>query len=820
LTAKISFLTFLFTLTFAFAFVHPQNIQDLINKAHQMGLTDEQIKQQAAAMGYSVQDYLKLQQSQQLQQQQQATNLNQLRIRSGIDTTLMVPEKPKRDSTLWVPEFKTRGDTCSKLPGFGYDIFNYSPTTFQPSINIPVPNTYVIGPGDEIVISLWGETQLVYNLTVAQDGSIYIPDVGLVNVSGLTMKALKDKLYSMLSKSYSSLDVSAKGGAKTHLDVSTGKLRSVKVFVLGEVKQPGGYTLPALSTAFTALYYSGGPNINGSLRNVQVIRGGKVVSTIDMYDYLIRGDQSGDISLEDGDVLFVPPAGKRVAIWGQIFRPAIYELKNGDQLKDLLKYAGGVSFNAYYQSVYVDRIIPYDQRKDYQYNVLTLNLNFKTFEEFKNSNFALEDGDLIHISRINYYQQNRIWILGRVKQPGTYGLSKDMTIRDLVIKADSVFPDAFLQKALIKRTYLDGRHSLFNFNLEKALKGDPENNLTLQNLDTVIVYSDSMFNAERYVEIFGQVRKPGKYKAYKGMTPSDLIALAGGLTDSATTEDVEITRLDTTNEAVFAHKFTENLPKDYWNSDRSSEIALKNYDKVFVQMDPLKRYPKNVYIDGEVKYPGAYAILSQSEKLSSFIKRAGGFKPAAYPEGMYVYRYNPIFRQFETDTSKLTDTTIAKLSSGSLYNRAAIINKFSSRIPIEWADIKDDSTSIYNISLEPGDSLVVPRNLNEIYVLGAVGLPSTVPYKEGASPDYYINQAGGYAENANEGNEIVIEPNGKKWEKGGWPFGHSDEILSGATIIVPTEVQTHTDAWPFIRDILTVVSSTAVLVLTIKNLNK
>jgi protein involved in polysaccharide export with SLBB domain len=304
------------------------------------------------------------------------------------------------------------------------------------------------------------------------------------------------------------------------------------------------------------------------------------------------------------------------------------------------------------------------------------------------------------------------------------------------------------------------------------------------------------------------------------MTPSDLIALAGGLTDSATTQNVEITRLDTTNETVYAHKFTENLPKDYWNADRSKEIALRNYDKVFVQMDPYKRYPKNVYISGEVKYPGAYAILTNSEKLSDFIKRAGGFKTSAYPDGMYVNRYNPIFREFETDTAKLADTTIAKLRSGSLYNRAAIISMFSNRIPIQWSDIEDDSTSIYNIVLEPGDSLVVPRNLNEIYVLGAVGLPSTVPYKEGGSLDYYINQAGGYAANAFEGNEIVIEPNGKKWEKGSWPFGHSDEILSGATIIVPTKVETHTDAWPTIRDILTVVSSTAVLVLTIKNLNK
>ena len=304
------------------------------------------------------------------------------------------------------------------------------------------------------------------------------------------MKGLREKLFSVLSKSYSSLDVSAKGSAKTHLDVTTGKLRSVKVYVLGEVNKPGGYTLPALSTAFTALYYSGGPNINGSLRNVQVLRGGKVVSTIDIYDYLIKGNQSSDINLEDEDVLFVPPAGKRVAIIGQVFRPAIYELKDGDKLKDLLKYAGGTNFSTYFQDVYIDRIIPFDQRKDYQNNVLTTDIKFNTFEDFKNSNYALFDGDLVIIKSINLKQQNRVTIYGDVKQPGAYGLSKGMTVRDLIIKADTVFPDAFFEKALIIRTEPDSTQSIINFNLSKALEGDPVNNILLLNLDSVRIYKE------------------------------------------------------------------------------------------------------------------------------------------------------------------------------------------------------------------------------------------------------------------------------------------------------------------------------------------
>lgn len=812
--SKRIFLTVFFSLIISLSFISAQTTEDLLNLAQQSGLTIDQIKQKAASLGYSIDDYVKLQQI----QQQQIQNLNQLRLRSGIDTTIATPDTVKPDTSFLVPAFKYRGD-AAYLPAFGYKIFNYSPTTFQPSISISVPNSYVIGPGDEIVISLWGETQLVQNLTVAQDGSIYIPDVGLVYVSGLTMKALRAKLFSVLSKSYSSLDVSAKGTAKTHLEVTTGKLRSVKVYVLGEVNKPGGYTLPSLSTAFTALYYSGGPNINGSLRNVQVIRGGKVVATIDIYDYLIKGDQSSDINLEDEDVLFVPPVGKRAAITGQIFRPAIYELKEGDQLRDLLKYAGGANFNTYFQDVFIDRVIPFDQRKDYQNNIMTVDLNFKTFEEFKNSNYPMTDGDVVIIKSISMYQQNRAYLVGDVKQPGAYELSKDMTVRDLIIKGDSLFPDAFLEKALLVRTDPDGKQSIINFNLKKALERDPANNILLQNLDSVTVYSKKLFEPVRYVQIFGQVRIPGKYRTYDGMTVSDLITLAGGLTDSATTQNIEVTRLDTTSESVYATKFSLNLPKDYWNTDKTQEITLNDYDRVFIQTDPLKKYPKTIYVNGEVKFPGSYAILNNSERLSDFIKRAGGFKSTAYTEGIYVYRYNPIFSEFDSDTTSLADSLKELIDSTSVYNRATILRKYSERIPIEWSDIVDDSNSIYNIIPEPGDSLIVPRKLYEVYVLGAVGIPSTVPYKEGASLDYYVNQAGGYAENAAEGKEIVIQPNGKKWEKSGF-LGSDDEILSGATIIVPTEIPTPSTVWPAIRDIAGILSSLTVVVLAIYRLNK
>lgn len=786
----------------------------MLQKLKNSGMTESQIRQNAAAIGYTVDDYLKMQQLQ-LQQNQ---SLNQLRQRSGIDTTVLSPDQIKPVISYAVPSFVERDSTFASVPAYGYTLFNYSPTTFQPSVNIPVPVNYVIGPGDDVVITLWGETQLVQRLTVAPDGSIFIPDAGLVHVSGLTIGALKEKLFGILSKSYSSLDISAKGGAKTHLDVSTGKLRSVKIFVLGEVSKPGGYTLPALSTAFTALYYSGGPNLNGSLRNIQVIRNGKVVSTIDLYNYLTKGDQSSDFQLEDEDILFIPPVGPRVAILGKIFRPAIYELKKGDELKNLLQYAGGVNFSVYYQSVHVERIIPFNERKDYQNNILSVDLNFKSIEQFKNSNYPLIDGDIVRIKGINDLPQNRVSVKGEVKQPGDYEFTSNMRVRDLLIKADTLTPEAFTGKGIIIRTRPNLQQAMLNFNIAKALQGDPQNNLLLENRDTVVVFKDSLFFPIKQVEIFGPVRNPGKYTSYEGMTVTDLITLAGGLTDSATTKNIEVTRLNDQNEFTYSEKYVVNLPKDYWNSDRSKDFVLKPYDKVFIQIDPYIKYTKNVYINGEVKYPGAYAILYNGEKVTDFIKRTGGFKSTAYKDGIYVYRKSDIFSEIETDTTGLPDSTKAKLLSSSFYNRSGIIKKYSQRIPILWGDIQKDSTSIYNLVLQPEDSLVVPKNLNEVYVLGAVGIPSTVPYKKGASLDYYLTQAGGYTENASKGDEIVIQPNGKKWEKSGWFFIPDQDILSGSTIIVPTKIRSYGDTWTTIRDIVTITSSAAVLLLTIKNL--
>ena len=778
-------------------------------------MSPEELKKKASEMGYSEEDYLKYQQL-----KQQTTEVKEKVDTSGYYKAPqnVIPPAPKSPLDFIVPAFQGR-EKADSLPAFGYNIFTYAPTTFEPSVNIPAPKSYVVGPGDEIVISLWGATQIVHKLTVAKDGSIYIPDVGIVNVNGLTIKDLKIRLFDRLSKVYSSLNVDVKGQGGTNLEVSTGRLRSVKVYVLGEINKPGGYTLPSLSTAFTVLYYSGGPTLNGSLRNVKILREGRSVSEIDVYNYLLKGDKSLDVNLEDGDIIFVPPAGKRVAASGSILRPAIYELKNDETLRDLIKFSGSLTFNAYYQRVHVERIVPFEQREQYRENILNLDVNFNSISSLKNSSYKLEDGDVISFLSINKRPENRVDIKGNVRKPGTYELSgPNMTVKDLVQKADSLFPNTFTDEAIIVRTLPSEKKEVISFNLKKAMEGDPVDNLVLQNRDSVRIFNIENFHPTRSVEILGEVKQPGKYPRFENMTITDLIVLSGGLTEKAQTENIGVSRLDTNSSDSFYKEFTVNLPLNYWEVSPRQNFILNDYDRVFVKSDTAKNFEnKVVVLQGEIQFPGSYSLIKRGERLSDLINRAAGFKNSAYKEGIYVNRYNSLFERSEN--SLMSDTVMQNLYNRPIFNKK-VLSDFSNRIPINWDEVEKDYNSISNIILQPGDEVNVPKDPSIVYVMGEVGMPSSVPYKKGAGLSYYIDNAGGYTRLAAEGKEVVILPNGKTWSTSGWFFIPNPPILSGTTIFVPTYFEQKTDAWPIIRDIITVVSTATIVILTVLSLTK
>ncbi|RPI71713.1 MAG: hypothetical protein EHM47_09630 [Ignavibacteriales bacterium] len=780
-------------------------------------MSDEEIKKKASEMGHNISDEEIRDYRKQPQQQNFTPRQNFIPSETKTTDSVYIVQPVNKPNSLYKVDAFSDRERAKDLPAFGYNIFSHAPTTFEPSANIPIPTNYVVGPGDEIIVTLWGETQLVQNVTVSKEGSIYIPNAGLINVSGLSLIQVKNKIYSLLSETTSSLSVSE--GIGTNLDVSTGTLRSIKVFVLGEVNTPGGYTLPALSTSFTALYFSGGPTLNGSLRKIQIKRRGTVISEIDLYDYIISGDKSRDIRLEDEDIIFILPVIERVAIAGNVFRPAVYEMKENESLKDLLKFAGNLTFNAYHNRIHIERIIPFDQRNEYVNNILDLDISFSSIEELKNSNYTLVDGDVINISGVNKRSENIVTISGNVRKPGVYQLTQNlMTVRDLVNKADSTFPEAFLSKATLIRTLANEKKEIIAFDLAKALAGDPYNNLVLQNRDEVTVYNEETFFPTKNVEIAGSVKNPGSYVRFQNMTLSELIILAGGLTEAATTSNIEITRLDTISSEIFAQKFSVNLPKEYWIKDKQDDFFLMDYDRVLVKKDPARSFEQIIEVEGEVLYPGSYSILYEGEKISDFLKRTGGFKNTAYKEGIYIKRETKILTKIEN--VEVPDSLEKLYFDKPIYDRENFTQEFSNRIPIPWDEIEEDNSSEYNIALHPGDVIVIPKNLDVVYVMGEVGIPSSVPYKEGSSLSHYIRQAGGYIENSAEGEEIVVQPNGKKWYTSGWFFIPNPEILSGSTVLVPSMIESDSDAWPIIRDVVTVVSTAAVLILTVMNLTK
>jgi len=776
----------------------------------QAGLSESDLKKKAEAAGYNIEDLTKLQQA---SQQKEAANVSAATQKNVVVT----PQQQPKSGSFAVSEFSGR-EGAEGLQAFGYNVFNYTVSSFEPSLNVPVPTNYIVGPGDEIVISLWGETQLVHNLTVSKNGDIYIPNVGLVSVNGLSMKELKSKIFQILSGVYASLK-SGNVDAKTKLDVTTGKLRSVKVYVLGEVNTPGGYTLPAMSTSFTALYYSGGPSISGSLRNIQILRGGKNIASIDLYEYLITGSRSKDVKLEDEDVIYVPPVGKRVAIGGNAFRAAVYELKEGEKFNDLIKYAGGLKFTAYFDRVHVERIIPFAERKGYTNNILSIDLTFKSVGELLDSAYTLENGDVIRILGINTLPENRVTITGFVRKPGVYELtSGGMKIRDLILKADSLQKQAFPDKGILIRTLQSEKKEIYNFSVSMAMKGEPADNLILMNRDEVRIFEKQAFYPSRSISISGEVKSPGTFTRFDNMTLTDLITLAGGITERASTKNIEIDRLDTTKVDVFAERINVELPFEYWKIKPSEDFQLRDNDRVLVKTDPMKNFAKVISVSGEVNFSGSYTILHEGEKVTDFINRAGGFKTSAYLEGIFVKRGNPLLTLVEP--LKLADTLKIRYNFHALYDKTKFDNLFSGMIAIDWEKINNDPGSIYNLVLLPGDEIVVPRNPGVVTVFGEVGVPSTVPYKRGAGKSYYLKQAGGYTDNAANGDEVIIQPNGKKWNSSGWFFVPDDEIKAGALIFVPAHVNKSSDAWATIRDIFSITSTAAIVILTAKTLLK
>ena len=681
---------------------------------------------------------------------------------------------------------------------FGRNIFNTSNLTFEPSSNLPTPANYRLGAGDEIIIDIWGTSQVSIQQTITPDGAINIDNLGLVFLNGMTVNQATNYLRKELNKIYAGL---SDENPTSHIKVSLGNSRTIQVNVMGEVYQPGTYAISAFSTVFHALYNAGGVSDIGSLRNIQVVRNGKSIANVDVYDFIMQGKTKDDISLQEGDVIIVNPYEALVKIEGNVKRPMKYEMKADETVATLLKYAGNFASDAYTRSMKLVR----QNGKEYQ---------IFTVDDMDYSVFKLKDGDVLTAEAILDRYENKLEVKGAVYRPGIYQFGGDLnTVKQLIEKADGVMADAFLGRAVLHREREDLTKEIIQVDLKAILNGSRPD-IALKRNDVLYIPSIHDLQDLGNIELFGEVARPGKYIYADNMTLEDLIIQAGGLLESASTVKVDVSRRIKDNKsteisATIGEMYSFAL-KDGFVVDGEVGFILEPYDQVYVRRSPGYQPQVNVKVEGEILYNGTYALTTKSERLSDLVKKAGGATPYAYVKGAKLMRKaNEEEMKRMADVMKImqremgANTDSLKLELNSIY---------SVGIDLEKALAKPGGDA--DIVLREGDQLIIPEMTNTVKINGAVMMPNTVSYKHGESVKYYISQAGGFANSARKTKAFIIYMNGQVAKVKG---SGKSQIEPGCEIVVPIKDKTKADKWS-LQSILGVASSIGSLGLTAASL--
>ncbi|NWF89174.1 MAG: SLBB domain-containing protein [Ignavibacteriaceae bacterium] len=548
-------------------------------------------------------------------------------------------EKPLIEQQVIDSVSTTRTKDKEELEYFGYSLFEKIPTAFEPASVGPVDPGYLIGPGDVLRLYLWGAVELQYELNVDNQGTVFIPTAGQMFVSGVPYSELKNKMTSYLSRFYEGLTANP---PSVFLDISLAKLRPIKIFVMGEVAKPGGYTISSFANVFNALYSIGGPLTSGSMREIRVVRNNKVITKVDLYDYLLKGQLIGDVRLQNNDMVFIPPRGKTISINGEVLRPAVYELKDGENLKKLFDYAGGLKSTAYIGRVQISRIKPFEQRKKFELERELIDVDLTDLLRSTASDFSLSDGDKISVYPISEKYINYVTIEGAVLRPGSYQVSKVRRLSDLIYEAEGVTPDAYFSKADIIRTRPDETFQFISVDLAKALDGDPNNNIELHPRDSVKIYSIYDLVEKRTVSISGYVKYPVTLPFADSLTLYDVVFRAGGLQDpvfrgKAFTLRGDIIRYNPDGLSTRIIPF--NLEKLL--REKSVNIDLEPGDKIYIYKGDVERVlDKMVRIEGEVRRPGEYPLSSNMTPMD-LILQAGGFNERSLRSEVYVNRVKP-----------------------------------------------------------------------------------------------------------------------------------------------------------------------------------
>ena len=671
---------------------------------------------------------------------------------------------------------------------YGHDIFNSRALTFEPNSNMATPQNYKLGPGDEVIIDIWGVSEDNIRQQISPDGRIMISQLGPVYLNGLTVAEANKQLKNIFAKKYAGV------GSDTDINLTLGQIRSIQIDVLGEVRTPGTYRISPFANAFHALYNAGGINDIGSLRNIDIFRNGKKISTIDVYDFLFKGKDVGNIRLQEGDVIIVPPYNELVHIEGNVKRPMFYELKPNENLSKLIEYAGGFTGDAYSDVVRILRLNGLDK----EYN---------TVDKSEYNSFALKDGDIISVGVVTDQYTNKVEIGGSVYRPGTYAINdKVRTLRQLIETAEGLTDDAYLGRAMIYREKPDRSLEVLSINLGDIMDGTSAD-IELRKNDIINIININAITERGGLTIDGLVTSPGTYPYADGITLKDLILQAGGLREGASTARVEISRriidqnaTDATNQ--LAETYTVNIENGL-DVGAASEFILKPYDLVQVRKSPTYSPQETMTVQGQVLFPGSYVIDTRNERISDVIRRAGGLLESAYVKGAYLRRRATAEQQAMNEETRRLAMANANNSSDSI-SAANLVLSTVSAVGIDLQKALDNPGSTYDFVVQQGDLLVVPELQSTVKIGGDVLFPNTVVYVPGKKLKYYIEQAGGYGERARKNKAYVVYMNGSVAKATG-----KTEIEPGCQIIVPSKPEGEGFDWTRVLSIATTLGSLA-----------
>ena len=677
---------------------------------------------------------------------------------------------------------------------FGHDIFNKKDLTFESSMNLATPQNYRLGPGDEVNIDIWGASQESITETISPDGYVTIEDIGLIQLGGLSVSQAKAKLKNVLGPRFQG----------SHIELTVGQTRTITISVMGEVKMPGTYTMSAFATVYNALYMAGGPNEIGTLRNVKVYRNGRLLSNVDVYDFLLNGKLTGDVRLQDNDIVTVGPYEALVNIAGKIKRPMFYEMKKTESAATLLRYAGGFTGDAYTKAIRIHR------KAGQMYSVFNVG-------EFDLNDFKLMDEDSVSVdSTLNRYQ-NTVEVKGAVFRPGMYQVGGQIcTVKALIEAADGLTENAIGQHAVMHRMKKDRTLEVKSIDLLGILEGNVPD-IELKNEDVIFVGSREEEKEDQTITIHGEVNYPGIYKFASNETVEDLVLQAGGLTNAASLAKVDVSRriiepnaTEAGDTLAFTYSFALN--PDFTIPQGEAPFTLQPFDEVYIRRSPNYNEQQNVTIEGEVQFQGNYTLTSSSQRLSEIIKQAGGLTKRAYPEGA------KLLRQMTPEERELMETmlrTAQRNSGNDSIDVKKLLTLTTFPVAIELDKAMANPGSDDDPYLREGDRIVVPRYTSTVSINGEVLYPNTVRFKAGEKADYYIDLAGGVSSSGKRSQTIIIYMNGMVAKA-----DRKHKPRPGCQIVVPTKARRRGLGLTEWLSIGTSTASIATMIATIANLIK